>query len=463
MTHSDVAHVTGAITMYNCCRHVFASVFLIAITTVTAFAQNPIITNQFTADPSARVFGDIIYLYASHDILATEGRGRPGWFCMEDYHVFSSANLVDWTDHGVIVSQETVPWVNAKAYSLWAPDAINRNGKYYFYFPAAARDTSLGRGFSIGVAISSSPAGPFAPEPQPIRNARGIDPNVFIDKDGQAYLYWAARNMYVAKLKDNMVELDGEPQVIRDLPEQGLKEGPFMFERNGIYYMTYPHVQDKIERLEYAIGDNPLGPFTIAGVIMDESPTGCWTNHQSILEFNNQWYLFYHHNDLSPQFDKNRSVRVDSLFFNNDGTIRKVVPTLRAVGVTDARKNIQIDRYSVKSDRGSSTDFLDTLSRFGGWKAILDTADAWIQYNSVDFGTKKLKTVHVWTSSASDGTLELRRGNSDGPVVAWVKIPGGSGWRDIEAPVSGFQPGIHNLIVQLKGVGKVEVDWVRFE
>ena len=117
-----------------------------------------------------------------------------------------------------------------------------------------------------------------------------------------------------------------------------------MFERMGRYYLTYPHVEHNTERLEYAMGNNPLGPFTVTGVIMDETPD-CWTNHHSIIEFKNQWYLFYHHNDLSPDFDKNRSVRIDSLFFNEDGTIRKVTPTLRGVGATPASRHIQIDRY----------------------------------------------------------------------------------------------------------------------
>ena len=110
----------------------------LSIVTVTdnVSAQNPIIMNQFTADPAARVFEGKVYLYPSHDILAGEGRGRAGWFCMEDYHVFSSENLVDWTDHGLIVSQEKVPWVNSKSFAMWAPDCIYRNGKYYFYFPA---------------------------------------------------------------------------------------------------------------------------------------------------------------------------------------------------------------------------------------------------------------------------------------------------------------------------------------
>lgn len=426
------------------------------------FAQNPIITNQFSADPSVRVFNGKIYLYPSHDILANEERGRPGWFCMEDYHVFSSENLTDWIDHGVIVSQNNVPWVNSKAYAMWAPDCIYRNGKYYFYFPAPAKDTTNGRGFFIGVAVSDKPYGHFVPQPEPIKGVRGIDPNLFIDKDGQAYLYWSSRNIFVAKLKENMLELDSEPMVIPNLPEAGLKEGPYMFERNGIYYLTYPHVEDSTERLEYAISDNPMGPFTVAGVIMDEK-SGCWTNHQSIIEFKDQWYLFYHHNDLSPYFDKNRSIRADSLFFNEDGTIQKVIPTLRGVGVTNASNKIQIDRYSLKSNEGSSIAFFDTLNTFGGWKTILDTANAWIQYNSVDFRSNKFKSVKVRALSNTGGTLQLRLDKTDGPVFAEVEIPKETEWKVVNFPLSEFQPGIHNLIVLLKDDRNVQIDWVSFE
>ncbi|HSC39519.1 MAG TPA: family 43 glycosylhydrolase, partial [Chitinophagaceae bacterium] len=326
-----------------------------------ALSQNPLIRTMYSADPSARVFGDRVYVFPSHDILASEGKGRPGWFCMEDYHVFSSANLTDWTDHGVIVSQTTVPWVNPEGYNMWAPDCIERNGKYYFYFPTGARDTvAYGRGFNVGVAVADRPEGPYTPQPTPVKGIRGIDPNVFIDKDGQAYLYWSAGNIYGAKLKENMLELASDPVILKELPGKGLKEGPYLFERNGIYYMTYPHVENKTERLEYAIGDNPLGPFKVTGVIMDESPTGCWTNHHSLIQFKNQWYLFYHHNDYSPRFDKARSIRADSLFFNADGTIKKVIPTFRGIGVTNASEEIQPDRYSRLSDKGASIAFLDT-------------------------------------------------------------------------------------------------------
>ena len=442
---------------------ILTTLFVLTATLGTdALAQNPIITDQFTADPSARVFEDRVYVYPSHDIPAGEGRGRIGWFCMEDYHVFSSDNLVDWTDHGVILSQDRVPWANPDAYALWAPDCIRRNGACYFYFPAPPRDTVSGRGFSIGVAVSHEPYGPFVPRPLPMKAVRGIDPQPFLDRDGQAYLYWAARNIYVAKLKDDMLELASEPQVIQGLPDQGLKEGPWMFERRGVYYLTYPHVQNKTERLEYAIGDGPMGPFKATGVIMDESP-GCWTNQQSIIEFKGQWYLFYHQNDLSPHFDKNRSVRIDSLFFNEDGTIRKVVPTLRGVGVTDAARTIQIDRYSLISDRGTSIAFLDTLNRFEGWKTTFDTADAWIRYNSVDFGSGARGSVSVRAASRTGGTLEVRLDEVDGPALARVEIPRCDAWTIVNSRVSGVHAGLHNLIIRLLDDADVEIDWIRFE
>ncbi|WP_431209934.1 family 43 glycosylhydrolase [Puia sp. P3] len=287
-------------------------------------AQNPLIHDQYTADPSARVFGDSIYVYPSHDIHWAPGVGRPNWFNMEDYHVFSSPDGVAWTDHGMVISQKTVPWVDSSSYSMWAPDCVFRNGKYYLYFPSRPKDTSAGKHFGIGVAIGDHPGGPFVPQAEPIRGVAGIDPNVFIDKNGQAYLYWAEGNLYAARLREDMLGLASEPVVLSQLPAKGLKEGPWVFERKGVYYLTYPHVAAKTERLEYAVGDNPLGPFQFKGVIMDESPTGCWTNHHSVVSFKGQWYLFYHHNDLSPDFDKNRSIRADSLFLRRMGVSERL-------------------------------------------------------------------------------------------------------------------------------------------
>jgi hypothetical protein len=426
-----------------------------------SLAQNPIIRDQFSADPTARVFNGKVYLFPSHDIPAPKEMARKDWFVMEDYHVFSSTNLNDWTDHGVIVSQGNVPWVNATTYSMWAPDCVERNGKYYFYFPANVK-AGTRRGFGIGVAVADKPEGPYIPQPEPIKNVNGIDPCTLIDKDGQAYIYFSQGRIFGAKLNENMVELASDVQVMADLPTKGLIEGPFVFERNGIYYMTYPHVQDKIERLEYAISNNPLGPFKFTGVIMDESPTGCWTSHHSLVEYNKQWYLFYHNNDYSPKFDKNRSVRVDSLSFNDDGTIRKVIPTFRGVGLTLATNKIEIDRYSSKSEPGVTISFLDTLNTFKGWKTVLAKPNAMIQYNAVDFGNNKIKSITVNAFSTSGGTIEVRQDKPDGAIIAEIKIPAGTGWSALNGKMLKYKKGIHNLVVVLKGNNPVEVDWLQF-
>ncbi len=424
-----------------------------------AFATNPLITDQFTADPTARVFEGKIYVYPSHDIKAPpEYKGRPNWFVMQDYHVFSSENLTDWTDHGVILTQTGVPWTNPTAYAMWAPDCVYKNGKYYFYFPAMARSG----GMKIGVAIADKPYGPFKPEAKPIEGVRGIDPGVLIDKDGSAYLFWAGGGIWVARLKPDMLELDGKPQRVDNLPAKGLIEGPFAFERNGIYYLTYPHVANKIERLEYATSTSPMGPFKPAGVILDESRSGCWTVHHSIVQYKGQWYLFYHDRDLSPDFDKNRSIRADKLFFNDDGTIRKVIPTLRGVGLVKATSRIQIDRYSAMSNDGVAVTFLDASDPHKGWKTTFDAAHSWVQFNEVDFGGGAQSAVQVRAMAAAGGTLEIRLDKADGPVLGRIALSGGSGWQTASVATKDVPAGIHNLFVTDAGGGTVDVDWVSF-
>ena len=233
-------------------------------------AQNPIIHDQFTADPTARVFNGRMYLYPSHDIESPI-ESLAGWFCMEDYHVFSSDDLVDWTDHGVILDQNSIPWVKPDSYAMWAPDCVEKDGRYYFFFPASAKD--MERGFGIGVAVAERPEGPFMAMPRRIEGIMGIDPCVLVDDDGESYIYWSGMGIHVAKLKDTMTELDSRPLKIAGLPE-GLKEGPFAFKREGRYYLTFPWVRDKTETLAYSMADNPYGPFEFKGGIMDESPTG---------------------------------------------------------------------------------------------------------------------------------------------------------------------------------------------
>ena len=435
------------------CYSLFLSIFILSGGNCV-YAQNPLILDQFTADPTARVFEGKIYVYPSHDIPASPGRGRANWFVMEDYHVFSSENLTDWKDHGVILTQTDVPWLGRESFDMWAPDCVFRNGKYYFYFPTGGR---------IGVAVADKPYGPFKPEDQPIDGVRGIDPCVFIDKDGTSYLYYSLNAIFVARLKDNMVELDSEVRKIENLPAKGLVEGPFVFERNGTYYLTYPHEVGGAERLEYATGSSPMGPFEQKGVIMDKSPSGCWTNHHSIVEYKGQWYLFYHDRDLSPDFDKNRSIRADYLFFNEDGTIRKVFPTYRGVGISNARREIQIDRYSAVSPEGVSVAFVDPERKQNGWKAVMTAPNAWVQYDRIDFGKGKLSAVTVNALSSTGGGVEIRIDGIDGPLVARAEIADKTEWTPAKAALSESPAGVHDLYVILKDSKNVEIDWIKFE
>ena len=415
---------------------------------------NPIITGQFTADPTARVFEGKIYMYPSHDIpsVITHHDGS-AWFSMPDYHVFSSEDLASWTDHGVILRQEDVPWGKPDAYAMWAPDCVQKDGKYYFYFPDAP---AAGWGFGIGVAVSDKPAGPFVPQEKPIQGVAGIDPCVLVDDDGKAYIYWSGMGLRGCRLADNMLELEGE-QVRLDEPlPEGFKEGPFAFKRNGRYYLTYPWVRKDTEALAYAMSDNPLGPFEYKGIIMKESPTGCWTNHHSLVEYKGEWYLFYHHNDYSPHFDKNRSARIDRVFFNDDGTIQEVVPTLRGAGPVKASSKVHIDRYS--SIEGARIEYVDTSDFFKGWKTVLAKAGDNVIFNSLDFDRKAPKRITMCVKAPEGGRLALTAGET-----VEFDIPQSAEWIEVTCRMPFKVKNVHNIKVELDSDTEIEIDWITFK
>ena len=447
---------------------------LLLLATLSASAQNPVIRDQFTADPTARVFNNKVYLYPSHDIFPPEGQ-RQDWFCMEDYNVFSSENLTDWTDHGVIVSQNQVPWVRPDSYSMWAPDCVERNGKYYFYFPAAPKS---GRGFSVGVAVADRPEGPFVPESEPIKGVLGIDPCVLVDGDGQSYIYWSGMGLRGAKLQPDMKQLDGEQQVMEGLPE-GFKEGPFAFRRGDWYYLTFPWVRgskengaNPTETLAYAMSKSPLGPWDFKGLIMTEHANGCWTNHHSIVNYRGQWYLFYHHNPLSPRDDKRRSVQIEKLYFNADGTIREVKATMRGVGINKATEKIEIDRYSVASN-GLTTQLVDTINTFRGYQATLPQKGAWLKYADVDFSSITDGYLTICVKAAENTELFVREKSAKGKILAKVKVTVKSQmgpfrrdqsgqWLTLYAPLQYTPKGVTDLCISCEGEG-VSVDWLQFK
>lgn len=419
-------------------------------------AQNPVIRDQYSADPTARVFGDRVYLYPSHDSISPVAPERR-WFAMADYHVFSSNDLTDWTDHGVILDQKQVPWANHEGYAMWAPDCVEHQGRYYLLFPSGLASE---RGFGIGIATAPSPIGPFTPAAKPLDGVRGIDPCMLQTSRGESYLFWAGNGgITVARMNDDYQSLAETPKTITGLPE-GFKEGSFAFERNGLFYLTFPWVRQKngTETLAYAMSKSPEGPYTFKGVIMDEWPDKCWTNHHSIVQYRGQWYLFYHHNDYSPTFDKCRSVRVDSLSFRPDGTIVKVHPTLRGVGITDARRHIEVDRYSSISPTGAQVVLLDSLQPFRGWALHL-TRQGWARYNRVAF-RPNLCRLTLRARAQKPSTVAVTIGNQR---IARLSIAPCDTFAEQTVTIAPVAAGTHDIGLQLEKGSNADIDWLSFE
>ncbi|TWU37918.1 Xylosidase/arabinosidase [Novipirellula aureliae] len=351
---------------------------------------NPIIQHMYTADPSAHVWADgKMWIYPSHDQNDATSYGS-----MNGHHVFSSPDLVNWTDHGEIMHTDDIRW--AKKGHLWAPDCAYKDGTYYYYYPA--RDKANKN--RVGVATSTSPSGPFTDSGAYIEGTDEIDPACFVDDDGQAYLYWGGHRdpVRMAKLNDDMKTLGEVKQVT--LPE--FYEAPWIHKRNGIYYLSY--ATGTHAPIAYATSTSPMGPFTYQGVLMDKVPN-CVTNHHSIVKFKGRWYIFYHSVALSGRSHR-RSVCVDYLYHNEDGSIKKVVQTKE--GVSPVPFNAALNKKAVQSstefgaEAGRAVDGNTSSMRNDASVACTgDEATAWWQVDlEEDFLIDEIK---IWNQEGPGG------------------------------------------------------------
>jgi beta-xylosidase len=306
----------------------FAS-FLILLFSTACYSQNPLNFGSKirTADPSAHVWKDgRMYIYASHDEECQED------FWMKDWHVFSSDNLITWTDHGACMSVKDIGWADNYA---WAPDCAYKDGKYYFCFPAGTghkdrvNPENSTKWMGIGIAVSDSPTGPFTDHigkplwTKPYAN----DPCLFIDDDGKPYLYVHGKgaDYNIVELTDDMKSIKGDFYKMDMGGHEPKMEGPWIFKRKDKYYFTMPE-NNKV--LTYYTASSPKGPWTYNGVIMDEENGN---NHHSIVEYKGQWILFYHRwietgNDCENR-KRQRQICAEYLYFNEDGTIQPVKRT----------------------------------------------------------------------------------------------------------------------------------------
>lgn len=297
-----------------------------------AVAQNPIITEIFTADPAPLVHDDILYVYTSHDTASVSSTN----YEMKDWLVFSTTDMKNWTSHGPQLSPKDFSWAEGDAY---AAEVAERDGKFYFYVSTFhKKDERSGGGAAIGVAVADSPLGPFK---DPIGEALiynemttdnphgwdDIDPSVFVDDDGQAYMYWGNGSLKMVKLKDNMVELDGPIQYYNP---KNFIEGPWVYKRNGLYYLVYASKGEENERVEYATSNSPEGPWEYRGILAD-SAYNSFTIHPGIINYKGKDYFFYHNGALPTGGSYRRSIAVDYMYYNEDGSIKKVEQTKEGV------------------------------------------------------------------------------------------------------------------------------------
>lgn len=323
--------------------------------------SQPLVKHIYTADPSAHVFNGKIYIYPSHDIDAGDAFDDLGsHFAMEDYYILSmDTPAAEAKDNGRALHVNDVPWA---AKQMWAPDANEKDGRFYLFFPAKDHAGI----FKIGVAVSDSPVGPFVPQAEAIRNSFSIDPAVYKDDDGSYYMYFGgiwggqlqrwrtgvfnasqpespvahlpeanepALCAKVAKLTNDLLEFAEAPKDVIILDEDGKPllqgdtdrrffEASWMHKYNGKYYFSYS--TGDTHYLCYAVGGNPYGPFTYEGRILE--PVVGWTSHHSICEFDGKWYLFYHDSSLSKGVTHLRSVKVTELEHDANGKIKTIVP-----------------------------------------------------------------------------------------------------------------------------------------
>ena len=293
-------------------------------------SKNPIITSKYTADPAPMVYGDTLYLYTSHD----EDELINDFYTIFDWHCFSTKDMVNWTDHGKVFSLDDITWADDRA---WAPQAVEHNGKFYLYCPVHKKDG----GMAIAVGLSDSPTGPFRDLGYPLLDEgdwNDIDPTVYIDDDGQAYLYFGNPELRYILLNEDMISYNEEVGVVKvpmtekafgkggHMTGTSYAEGPWFYKRGDLYYMVYaafaiqPDENKRKEHLAYSTSASPTEPWVYGGVLMTEEG-GTFTNHPGIADFKGHSYLFYHTGGLPGGSLFHRSVCVAEFKYNEDGSI----------------------------------------------------------------------------------------------------------------------------------------------
>lgn len=419
-------------------------------------AQRPIIQTKYTADPAPIVYNDTVFLYTTHDEDDAEG------FKMQDWLLYTSTDMVNWTDHGVVASLKSFDWVK-RDNGAWAEQVVERNGKFYMYCPI--------HGNGIGVLVSDSPYGPFKdPLGKPLvwqkEHWDDIDPTVFIDEDGQAYMYWGNPNCYYVKLNEDMISYSGDIVKLKETPEH-YQEGPWFYKRNGHYYLAFASTCCP-EGIGYAMSDSPTGPWKTKGYIMrpTERTRG---NHPGVMDYKGKSYVFGLNYDLlkletNTHYER-RSVSVAEMHYNEDGTIQEVPywadTKLEQIGTFNPFRKVEAETMAWGYGLKTAPNADKSLS-------MVDVNNGeYICVRGVNFGKNKARRFEVSALPLEGGNLKIRLDVPDGKIVGNVNIPQGNETSKYElysCEVNAVS-GIHDLYLSFEGENNkdlFELDYWKF-
>ena len=421
-------------------------------------AQDPIIQTKYTADPAPMVHNDTVFLYTTHDEDDADGFKMLDWLC------YSSTDMVNWTDHGAVASLKDFKWID-KTNGAWAEQVIYRNGKYYMYCPI--------HGNGIGVLVSDTPYGPFK---DPIGKAlvwqkehwNDIDPTVWIDDDGQAYMYWGNPTLYHIKLNEDMISTSGP--IVTHPKIEDYQEGPWFYKRGGHYYLAFASTCCP-EGIGYAMSNNPEGPWEYKGHIMNHTPR-TRGNHPGIIDYKGHSFVFGLNYDLlrieTKQHHERRSVSYAEMFYNADGTIREV-PYFK----DNKNKQLQwlnpfqrVEAETMAWGYGLKTSINPKLAQ-GAKPGVFVTNiddDETLLVKGVDFG-KGAKKFFASVASTKECEIEVRIDSKNGPEIAELKIKPTGGkdiYKLLKAKVSKVS-GVHDLYFCFDGENDAEKDLFNFD
>ncbi len=409
-------------------------------------ADNPIIQTNYTADPAPMVYEDRLYLYTSHDEDVT----IDNFYTMNEWRLYSTVDMVNWTDHGSPASLDTFSWSTDNA---WAPQTVERDGTFYLYVPL-----NNNTGAKIGVCVSTNPAGPFT---DPIgrdlaqSGSMAIDPTVFVDDDGQAYMYWGNGNLRFVKLNSDMISTSGN--VTTNVAMNGFTEGPWFYKRGSLYYLVYAGSGEKIS---YATSNAPEGPWDFKGDIMGNPSIA--TNHPGVVDYKGHSYLFYHNGALPGGGSFKRSVCVEEFTYGADGSIPRVDMTPEGpAAVASLNPFQQVEAETIAFSSGLKT---ETCEDTGGGMNVTSISNGdYIKVKEVDFVDGVTSFDARVSSAAGDAKIELHLDSESGTLLGTCDVSGASSWTTKTCSVSGGS-GVHDLFLKFTGGGGdlFKFNWWKF-